>query len=402
MVDFKRLHSKGITPIGITNFRNSYQIFGIKDNDRFGHIYVLGKTGVGKSTLLQSMALSDINRGHGITVIDPHGDVAEYLLGQLSNQRINDVIYMNPSDAKSIVFYNPIANVPAEFHHLVASGLISTFKRIWEDSWGPRLEYVLSMCIRTLLTCPDKSLLDIHALLTDPVYRTKALVYIEEPYILSFWKNEFEKYSPAFRAEVIAPILNKMGVFLSNDPLRRTLGSKSTGLDIQKVMDEGKILIVNLSKGKIGEQASSILGSILVNAIQLGALHRSHQPEADRRPFYLYVDEVHSFVSLSFADILAEARKYKLSIFMAHQFIEQLHEKIRAAIFGNVGTMIIFRVGAEDAKYLVQEFEPTFDETDLVNLPKFQMYLKLMIDGASSLPFSASTIPLKTLMIAED
>ncbi len=380
--------------LGTTNWRNKKTPFGIKDNDRFGHIYVLGKTGVGKSTLLQNMAFSDIQRGHGLAVIDPHGDVAENLFKLVPRSRANELIYLDPSNANSNVFLNPIAAISPEFHHLVASGLISTFRRIWEDSWGPRLEYVLSMCIRTLLNCPNSTLLDIHPLLTDPVFRTKALLNNEESYILSFWQNEFEKYSPAFRSEVIAPILNKMGIFLSNEPLRRILGSKTAGLDIQKVMDEGKILIVNLSKGKIGEQACSILGSILVNSIQLGALYRAHQPENLRKPFYLYVDEVHSFVSLSFADILAEARKYKLSIFMAHQFIGQLNEKIKAAIFGNVGTMIIFRVGAEDAKYLVQEFEPTFDETDLVNLPKYHMYLKLMIDGATSLPFSAVTVPM--------
>ena len=393
MDEIKRLQSKGITPIGKTNFRNTNILFGIKDKDRMGHIYVIGKTGVGKSTLLQNMAISDMQRGIGLAVIDPHGDVAQRLLTNLPEWRKRDLIYINPGDvSRQRVSFNPLGNVSPESYHLVVSGLISTFKRIWMDSWGPRLEYILTRSLETLLHHPNSTLLDINPLLTDLVFRTRVLVNINSKHLLDFWKYEFEKYTPSYRAEVISPILNKMGIFLTSEPLRAIVGQSHSNISIQEIMDEGKILIVNLSKGIIGEQASSILGSILVNSIQLGALHRANRPEEERKPFYLYVDEMHSFVSLSFADILAEARKYKLSLFLAHQYIDQLHEQIQSAIFGNVGTLISFRVGARDAEILAKEFSPVFNETDLIHLPKYSMYIKLMIDGLTSEPFSASMV----------
>lgn len=385
------------TPIGITNWRNTKQPFGIKDADRLGHIYVIGKTGVGKSTLLLNMAISDIEKGKGLCVIDPHGDIAETLLHYIPQERIHDVIYFNPKDTEYPIAFNPLKGVHPNHHHLVAAGLISTFKKIWADSWGPRLEYILCFALLTLLEVPDATLLDIQPLLTDPTFRTRVLGYAKNQHIISFWRNEFEKYSPALRAEAITPILNKTGVFLTSIPLRNMVGQKTRSFNMQKVLDEGKILICNLSKGEIGEDASSILGSILVTSIQLAALYRARQAEQTRTPFYLYVDEMHSFVSLSFADILAEARKYKLSLFLTHQYIEQLHEKIRAAIVGNVGTFISFRIGAEDAAYVVKEFQPTFTEHDFVSLPKYAMYIKLMIDGASSKPFSGVTMQPKQI-----
>ena len=384
-----------ITPIGITNWRNQRQRFGIKDKDRLGHIYVIGKTGVGKSTLLLNMAISDIEKGKGICLIDPHGDIAETILDHIPQSRIDDVIYFNPKDYDYPVAFNPLKAVHPNYHHLVASGLISTFKKIWIDSWGPRLEYILRFALLSLLEYPDATLLDIQPLLTDVLFRNKVLSYVTNQHTLSFWKNEFDKYSSALRSEAITPILNKTGVFLTSIPLRNTVGQKTNGFRMQEVLDEGKILIANLSKGELGEDASSILGSILVTSIQLAALFRSTQSEQERVPFYLYVDEMHSFISLSFADILAEARKYKLSLFLTHQYIEQLHEKVRSAIFGNVGTIISFRIGAEDAAHLAKEFHPEFDETDFVNLPKYSMYLKLMIDGATSRPFSAFSIEPK-------
>lgn len=386
-------HSE-ITPIGITNWRNTKQPFGIRDKDRLGHIYVIGKTGVGKSTLLQNMAISDIQKGKGCAVIDPHGDIAEDLLNYIPKERIEDVVYFNATDLEYPIGFNPLKGIHPNYHHLVASGLVSTFKKIWAESWGPRLEYILRFSILSLLYFPDATLLDIQPLLTDATFRNQILSYVTNKHITAFWRNEFEKYSPALRAEAIAPILNKTGLFLTSIPLRNIVGQKTRSFRMQQVMDEGKILIVNLSKGAIGEEASSILGSMIVTAIQLAALHRGKQEEQKRKPFYLYIDEMHSFVSLSFADILAEARKYKLSLLLAHQYIEQLHEKIRAAIFGNVGTIITFRVGAEDAEYLVKEFLPVFNKEDLVNLPKYSMYLKLMIDGATSKPFSSVTAPL--------
>ena len=383
-----------ITSLGITNWRNAQQPFGIKDKDRLGHIYALGKTGVGKSTLLLNMSISDIQNGKGLCIIDPHGDLAETVLNYVPKERIQDVIYFNPKDDEFPIAFNPLKAVHPKYHHLVASGLIATFKKIWVESWGPRLEYILRHSLLTLLEYPDATLLDIQALLTDQGFRNRVLNYVTDPHTHSFWRDEFEKYSPALKAEAITPILNKTGIFITSIPLRNTVGQKIRSFNMQDVMDSGKILIINLSKGELGEDASSILGSVLITSIQLAALYRSTQEEHQRRPFYLYVDEMHSFVSLSFIDILAEARKYKLSLFLTHQYIDQLHEKIRSAIFGNVGTIISFRVGAEDAKYLEPEFKPPFSISDFVALPKYSMYIKLMIDGATSKPFSAVSIPL--------
>ena len=383
-----------LTPIGITNWRNQKQSFGILDNDRFGHIYCIGKTGVGKSTLLLNMAISDIQNGHGLCVIDPHGDLSEIILKYIPQERIDDVIYFNPGDTDFPIAFNPLHAIHPNHHHLVTSGLIATFKKIWADSWGPRLEYILRFTLLTLLEYPHATLLDIQPLLTDYTFRNKVLSYCTNPHIHSFWHDEFDKYPPTLKSEAISPILNKTGLFLSSIPLRNILGQRTKGFIMQQVLDQGKILICNLSKGQIGEDASALLGSILVTSIQLAALYRATIPEEERKPFYLYVDEMQSFVSLSFADMLAEARKYKLSLFLTHQYMEQLHEKIRSAIFGNVGTLIAFRVGSTDAEYLSKEFYPNFAASDLISLPKYSMYLKLMIDGATSMPFSAQTLPV--------
>ena len=383
-----------ITPIGVTNFRNDKIPFGIKDSDRLNHIYVIGKSGTGKSTLLLNMAISDIQRGNGICIIDPHGDIAEEILDYIPKARIDDVIYFNPADETQVIAFNPLQDIPQGQEHLVVAGLQSTFKKIWMDSWGPRLEYILRFVLLTLCSYPNATLLDIQQLLTNSVFRKRVLSYCTDQYLLSFWYNEFDKYTPQLKAEAISPILNKTGLFVAITNLRNVIGQTANGLRIDEVMNQGNILICNLSKGKLGEDATTVLGSMLVNAMQLAALNRASQEEHTRKPFYLYVDEMHSFVSLSFADILAEARKYKLSLFLAHQYIEQIHEKIRYAIFGNIGTMIIFRVGADDAKQLVQEIHPPFIEEDLLNLPKYSMYLKLMIDEATSKPFSAETMPL--------
>lgn len=381
------------TPIGLTDWRNKNQPFYIKDPDRLGHIYVIGKTGVGKSTLLLNMAVSDIQKGKGLCIIDPHGDIAESVLDYIPKERLEDVIYFNPKDLDYPIAFNPLKGVHPNYHHLVASGLVSTFKKIWADSWGPRLEYILRFSLLTLLEYPDATLLDIQPLLTDMFFRNKVLSYVTNQHTLSFWKNEYDKYSPALRSEAITPILNKTGVFLTSIPLRNIVGQKTRGIRMQEVLDKGKILIANLSKGEIGEDASCLLGSILVTSIQLAAIYRSTQPEQERIPFYLYVDEMHSFISLSFVDVLSEARKYKLSLFLTHQYIDQVDERIRFAIFGNIGTLISFRIGATDAEHLSKEFHPVFNEDDLINLPRYSMYLKLMIDGATSQPFSATSLP---------
>lgn len=385
---------EGHTPIGRVNYRNDNRIFGIKDTDRFGHVYCIGKTGTGKSTLMMSFAISDIERGHGCAILDPHSDLAEKLLDYVPQKRIDDVIYFSPSDETQTISFNPLWNVAPENHHLVCSGLISTFKNIWKDSWGPRLEYILRFCLLTLLEYRRGTILDIQTLLTDKDFRNDILSDISNKGILDFWYKEFEKYAPNLKSEATAPILNKIGVFTSNAILQRIVGQKCKGLDFKLIMNERKILVANLSKGLLGEDISSLLGNIIVNAFQLEALNRARQEEQYRIPFFLYVDECHSYVS-AFEGILSEARKYKLGLFLTNQYIDQLSEDVRNAIFGNVGTLIAFRIGAQDAQYIIKEFEPAIVESDLVNLPRFNLYLKLMIDGSTSKVFSAETIALK-------
>ncbi len=382
-----------VTPIGITNYRNTNQKFGIKDKDRLRHIYVIGKTGVGKSTLLKNMALSDIYRGNGLCILDPHGDIAVEIIEHIPKWRTKDLVYFNPRDMDNVIAFNPLHGIQPKYHHLVASGLVSAFKKIWADSWGPRMDYILRYVILTLLWVPDVTLLDIQPLLTDEAYRNRVLIHVKEQYILDYWDKEFAKYNKAFRMEAISPILNKTGLFLSSAPLRATVGQKARDLRLQEIMDKKKILICNLSKGELGEEASSLLGSMILSTIQQAALYRARLPQEQRVPFYCYIDEAQSFLTLSFVGILAEARKYTLSLFMAHQYIEQLDERIRTAIFGNVGTIISFRVGAPDAEYLAKEFYPVFDVEDLIALPRYSMYLKLIVDGATSAPFSATSLP---------
>jgi DNA helicase HerA-like ATPase len=383
-----------ITPFAVTNYRDIQKRFGIKEQNRRGHMYIIGKTGTGKSTLIENLAISDIKTGNGLGLIDPHGDLAEDILYFIPKRRIKDVIYFNPADLEYPIAFNPLEKVPSDFHHLVVSGLISTFKKIWAEFWGPRLEHILRHSILTLLERPGSTLLELPRLLTDKEFRKSVLNGVTHPQVKEFWSSEFDKYSAWLRSEAISPILNKIGQFLISIPLRNIVGQKQNTFDLRKVMDEGKILIVNLAKGKIGEDNSSLLGAMIVTKIQLAALSRSDLPENKREPFYLYVDEIYNFLTLSFADILSEARKYGLNLILAHQYIEQLDEKIRAAVFGNVGTIISFRIGAEDAKYLAKEFLPVFDESDLINLPNYHIYLKLMIDGTTSEPFSAITLPL--------
>jgi energy-coupling factor transporter ATP-binding protein EcfA2 len=385
-------HQNDITYIGVTNYRNTRQKFGIRDKDRLQHLYVIGKSGTGKSTLLQNMAVSDIIRGNGICVIDPHGDIATAIRKQVPASREGDLIYFDATNTENPIGFNPLKGIHPKYHDLVAAGIVSTFKKIWMENWGPRLEHILRFALLTLLYTPDATLLDIQPLLTDFRFRTSVLSFVADKHIISFWENEYDKFSPKFRNEAIAPILNKVGLFTTSNALRAVFGQKSSSLRLQQVLDKSRILIVNVSKGQIGEDASSLLGAMLVNSIQLAALHRANQEEQTRKPFYLYIDECHSFITLSFTTILAEARKYGLSLFMAHQYIEQMDERIRSAIFGNVGTIISFRVGASDGEYLAKEFFPVFNQDDFVHLPRYSMYLKLLIDGTASQPFSAFSL----------
>jgi hypothetical protein len=381
-----------ITYIGTTNYRNQNQRFGIRDADRLMHMYCIGKSGSGKSTLILNMAISDLRRGHGFAVFDPHGDLCTALLKYIPEYRKKDVIYFNPRDTDTAITINPLFGVPYRYHGLVASGIISTMKKVWSESWGPRMEHILRFCLLTLLQTPEPTLLDIQPLLTSEEFREKMLLYVEDPVLKNFWHSEFAGYTKSFRAEVIAPILNKVGLFSASLPLRRVLGQKTRGLKLFEIMNGRKVLLINLSKGELGEDTSALLGCMLITAIQLAALHRARLAPEKRVPFYTYVDEAQSYLTLSFCDILSEARKYGLGLFVTHQYLEQIDPRILSAILGNVGTLIAFRIGAGDAKMLEQEFYPTFTAEDLIQLPRYHMYLKLMIDGATSLPFSSKSL----------
>jgi len=382
-----------ITLFGITTFRNKNRAFGIKLDDRRRHMYVIGKTGMGKSTLLENMIIGDIRAGRGVAVVDPHGDLAEKVIDFIPSDRINDVIYFNPSDMEYPIAFNILERVEPHLRHLVASGLIGVFQKLWADSWGPRLEYILRNTILAVLDYPGATLLAVTRMLSDKDFRKKVVDKTLDPVVKTFWTKEFAGYADKFASEAVSPIQNKVGQFLSSSLIRNIIGQVKSSIDVRKIMDEGKILIMNLSKGRIGEDNSALLGSMMITKIQLAAMSRVDVPEAERQDFYLYVDEFQNFATDSFANILSEARKYHLNLIMGHQYVEQLGDVVKAAVFGNVGTLVVFRVGAIDAEELVKEFTPTFTEEDLVNLPKYEMYLKLMIDGVSSDPFSARGLP---------
>lgn len=337
--------------------------------------------------------MQDIVNEKGLAVIDPHGDVVLSLLENIPAFRRTDLIYFNATDSSEAIAFNPLHAVHPQYHHLVASGLVSVFKKIWGDtSWGPRMEHIFRFSLLTLLEYPEATLLDIQPLLTDTLFRDTVLSYVKNEQTTAFWQKEFLKYNPVFRGEAISPILNKLGLLHASAPLRTILGQKVTSFRMQQVLDGRKILLCNLSKGLIGEDACALLGSMLVTAIQLAAMYRAKQPEHTRKPFFLYLDEFQTFTTYSFVDMLSECRKYALGVFLANQFLAQLEEKIAAAIFGNCGTLISFRVGAIDAELLSKEFYPTFSKDDFVNLPRYSMYVKLMIDGATSQPFSANSV----------
>ncbi len=379
-----------------TNFRGDDTPFGIKPTDRQRHMYVIGKTGTGKTNMIKNMAIHDIRAGHGMAFIDPHGDTADDLLNFIPSSRVNDVIYFNPADQDHPIALNAVEQVDPDHRHLVASGLVGVFKKLWAESWGPRLEYLLRNAILALLEYPGATLLGVMRILVDKSYRKKVIEKIQDPVVKSFWVEEFVKYPDRFAAEAVAPIQNKVGQFLSNPLIRNIVGQTKTSFDIREVMDSGKILIMNVSKGAIGEDTSALLGAMMITKLQLAAMSRVDIPEDDRRDFYLYVDEFQNFATESFATILSEARKYHLSLILAHQYIAQMPDIVRDAVFGNVGTLVSFRIGAFDAEYLEKEFEPVFTMNDLVNLDKYHIYLKLMIDGMASQPFSAETlVPLE-------
>jgi len=385
-------HENEVVLFGETNFRNQRRKFGFKTDDRRRHVYILGKTGMGKTTIMENMVLADIYAGHGVCYIDPHGDTAEKFLDFIPPHRINDVVYFNPADMDFPIGFNILETVDETQKHLVAAGLMGVFKKIWPDVWSSRMEYILLNTIMALLDYPGSTLLGINRLLSDEEYRNRVVSLIQDPVVKTFWVKEFAAFSEKYRTEAVAPLQNKVGQFLSATIIRNIVAQVKSTINIREIMDTRKIFIVNLSKGRIGEENSRLLGAMIITRIQLSAMERVDMPEKDRQDFYLYVDEFQNFATESFANILSEARKYRLNLIVAHQYIEQLDEMVRAAIFGNVGTLISFRVGAADAVFMEQEFAPRFTPEDLVNLKKFEIYLKLMIDGASSEPFSANTL----------
>ncbi|MEZ4103693.1 MAG: type IV secretion system DNA-binding domain-containing protein [Candidatus Paceibacterota bacterium] len=385
-----------ITFFAKTDARGQQVPFGIKAKDRQRHMYVVGKTGMGKSTLLENMAAQDIQNGEGMAFIDPHGSAAETLLEYVPEHRINDVIYFAPFDLNNPISFNVMEDVGPDKRHLVVSGLMSTFKKIWVDAWSARMEYILTNALLALIEYPDTTLLSVNRLFSDKAYRAKVVDYIKDPAVKAFWTEEFAGYTDRFMAEALPAIQNKIGQFTGNPLIRNIIGQPHSSFDIRQIMDEKKILIMNLSKGLVGETNANLLGSMLTTRIYLGAMSRADLPVEKMRTmpnFYFYVDEFQSFANATFANILSEARKYHLNLIIAHQYIEQMEEDVRNAVFGNVGTTIAFRVGPFDAEVLETVFAPRFTATDLVNLGFAQIYLTLMIDGIGSQPFSAITLP---------
>lgn len=395
MANFANKREK-ITYFAETDYRSRRIKFGIKDDDRARHMYIIGKTGMGKSTLLENLAIQDIQNGEGLCFIDPHGGTAETLLSYVPEHRVRDVIYFAPFDLDYPIALNVMEDIGADKRSLVASGLIGAFKKVWVDAWSPRMEYLLNNALLALLEYPGSTLLGVNRIFADKNYRALIVSNVSDPSVKAFWLDEYAKYSDKFATEATAAIQNKVGQFAANPLIRNIVGQPKSTFDIRRVMDERKILIVNLSKGRLGEGNANLIGSMLITKIYLAAMSRADVgPEAVQSlpPFYLYVDEFQSFANESFADILSEARKYRLSLTIAHQYIEQMSEEVRAAVFGNVGTMISFRVGAYDAEVLEREFAPVFTAEDMVNLGFAQIYLKLMINGVGSHPFSATTLP---------
>ncbi len=388
-----------ITFFAKTDARGKNVPFGIKAKDRTRHVYVIGKTGMGKSTLLENMAVQDIKNGEGFAFIDPHGQTAETLLDYIPEERIKDVLYFAPHDMEHPVSFNIMEDVGADKRHLVVSGLMSVFKKIWVDAWSARMEYILSNTLLALLEYPDSTLLGVNRMLSDKKYREQVVANVSDPSVRSFWVDEFAKYNERYMQEAGDAIKNKIGQFTANPVIRNIVGQPKSSFDIRKIMDEKKILIMNLSKGLIGETNANLLGSMLTTRIYLAAMSRADLSpmEMQQMPnFYFYVDEFQSFANATFANILSEARKYKLNLTIAHQYIEQMEEDVRNAVFGNVGTTISFRVGPFDAEILETIFAPKFLAVDICNLGFAQVYLTLMIDGIGSSPFSAVTLePIK-------
>lgn len=386
------VRSNDVTFLARTDFRGAGDLFGIKREDRFSHIYIIGKTGTGKSTLLERMALQDLEQGNGFALIDPHGDLVERIADSVPSHRLLDVHYLDAADPTQPYGYNPLRRVRQDRVALAASGLMEVFEKMWPEAWGVRMEHILRNVLMALLEQPSATLHDVLRIISDKPYRKAIAASLQNEAVKAFLLKEFDRFTFGYRADGIAPIQNKVGAFLADPLLNRILAAPEQDLHIRRIMDEGGVLLVNLAKGRIGEDSSSLLGGLLVTTLGLAGYSRADTGPADRRDFFVYVDEFQSFTTLALANMLSEMRKYRVAFTIAHQYLHQLTADIRHAVLGNAGTFITFRVGAEDAPYLAREFNEVFDEADLTLLPNHRIYLKLMIDGMPSLPFSAATL----------
>ncbi len=385
-----------VTYFAATDARGKNVPFGIKSKDRDRHMYVIGKTGMGKSTLLENMAIQDIRNGEGLAFLDPHGGTIEKLLDFIPEERMKDVVYFAPFDMEHPIAFNVMEDVGYDKRHLVVSGLMATFKKIWQDAWSARMEYILTNTLLALLEYPDATLLGVNRMYTDKEYRTKVVDNVKDPVVKDFWLKEFANYGDRYTQEATPAIQNKIGQFTGNPLIRNIIGQPKSSFDIREMMDGQKILLINLSKGLVGETNMRLIGSMLTTRIFLAAMSRadrSHAELAKLPHFYFYVDEFQNFANETFAEILSESRKYKLNLVITHQYIEQMEEEVRDAVFGNVGTTVTFRVGPFDAEVLEPIFMPKFVKEDIVSLGFAQIYLTLMIDSVGSAPFSAVTIP---------
>jgi len=378
--------------LGRVQYRSQNHTFGIHPLDRRRHIYIPGKTGMGKTTLLQNMITADIHAGQGVALLDPHGDLAETIIRSVPRKHWDRVIVFDPADDSYPVAYNPLACGGRYKPERIAGSVLSAFQYLYRHSWGPRMASVFRNALLAAVEMPEPTLVSVFQLLTDPAYRVRYVGRLSNPLVKSFWTQKFPEWNPRFRQEVIEPVLNKVESFLTDPTLLRILGQATNKLDLREVMDDGKILVVNLSKGNLGEDAANLLGSLLVTTIQQAAMSRADVPEDQRRDFYLYVDEFQNFATPAFATILSEARKYRLNLTIAHQYLGQLDEDTRLAVFGNVGTMTSFALGGEDAQLLAEHLGGGLTPEDIVHLPKYHAYVALMIDGKTSDPFLMQTL----------
>ncbi len=384
------------TYIGRIHWRGDNRPFGIHSNDRLAHMHVVGKTGTGKSSLLEWLVRQDVGSGHGLALFDPHGDLVERAYAW-SQARRSDVIYLNVPDPAQPFGFNPLAGVPPLRRSLAAAGLIEALRKMFSEAWGVRMEHFLRHALLLLLDQPSATVADIPRVFTEPEFRNAAIAHVVQPQVQRFWTMEFPSYPVRMRMEAVAPVMNKLGAFLADPFLGRILATAESTFDLRDVMDEGQVLLVNLAKGRIGEGPAALFGALLMASIGIAGLSRSDQPEGERRPFYVYGDEFQTYTTLAFANMLAELRKYRVGMVLANQYLDQIDDEVRSAIMGNVGTLITFRVGAEDAKTLEKEFAPEFETDDLISLPNRQFCVRMLVQGEFVRPFSGRTIDVGEL-----